>query len=57
MLKRIGAVVIVFLSGVVACAQVTSLLYGVPEHYQGHWAKLVVALILALIFGVSALAD
>ena len=54
-LKRMVACCLVFLAGMVFMMQINWLRYGTPEHYNGGWGKLILALGLAVFFGSYAI--
>ena len=52
--ERFGSLVGVFMAGAVATMNLTTMVYGVPEHYDANVGKIIFALLLAFYFGVSA---
>lgn len=56
-LKKMLWVFMVFLAGLVCSINLTWLKYGIPEHYDGSWAKVGLALVFGVGFGWMATSD
>ena len=46
---KIVYLLVVYLSGFVSALQLTKMIYGIPEHYDGNYWKLGIAIILPVI--------
>ncbi|KKL21768.1 hypothetical protein LCGC14_2442160 [marine sediment metagenome] len=53
--KQIGMLILIFIAGGVAFTNLAYIKYGIPLHYEGGQDKFVIAVFLAVIFGISTL--
>ena len=55
LIKKIGALVLVFMSGFVCSMNLVGIKYGSPAHYEAGWHKVAFAVLLAFFFGAVVL--